>query len=145
MVFNRLFRSGVIFYQVESQVGHLNWLRRRITRNLGKKNATGRYQWTWYFDRSNFACVILRHIKNTGVRIYVVKIQTCLDGTNFSDRRGILADNLKVKVLPGQRYLIFYLVRNWRRIWMVKNRHLVVWTAEPLYLYILPIFPNKVQ
>ncbi len=24
---------------------------------------------------------------------------------------------------------------------MVKNRHLVVWTAEPLYLYILPNLP----
>ena len=26
---------------------------------------------------------------------------------------------------------------------MVKNRHLVVWTAEPLYLYILPNLPKK--
>ena len=28
---------------------------------------------------------------------------------------------------------------------MVKNRHLVVWTAEPLYLYILPNLPIKIQ
>ena len=26
-----------------------------------------------------------------GVRFYLVKVQTCLDGTNFSDRRDILA------------------------------------------------------
>jgi hypothetical protein len=28
---------------------------------------------------------------------------------------------------------------------MVKNRHLVVWTAEPLYLYILPNLPIELD
>ena len=57
----------------------------------GEKKPTGLYLWAWYFDRCNLASVILQQVQNMGVRFYLVKVQTCLDGTNFSDRRDILA------------------------------------------------------